>query len=66
MSEPRDRLFQEWIDSWADETGLGVPCRDAQADGAPCFELGKDCAECEEGFRSWLEFRRKKESAGTS
>ncbi len=63
MEEPRDRLFQEWIESWADETGQGVPCRDAQADGVPCFELGRECAECEEGFRSWLEFRRERESS---
>ena len=55
----RDRLFQEWIDSWA-ETGQGVPCTEAQADGVPCFELERDCAECEEAFRVWLEFRRQK------
>ncbi len=59
MSEQRDRLFREWIESWAHETGQGVPCAQAQADGAPCFELGHDCAECEEAFTSWLEFRRK-------
>ena len=26
---------------------LGVLCAEAQADGVPCFELGRDCAECE-------------------
>jgi len=53
MEKPRDRLFQEWIDSWADETGLGVPCGEAQADGVPCFELDRDCSKCR-GRRSWL------------
>jgi len=56
---PRDRLFREWIDSWA-ETGLGVPCREAQADGVPCLELGRECAECEEAFESWLAFRERR------
>ncbi len=60
MTDPRDRLFREWIESWADETGQGVPCGQAQADGVPCFELGRDCAECEEAFEAWLEFRRRK------
>jgi len=63
MEPSRDQLFKEWVESWADETGQGVPCREAQADGAPCFELGRDCAECEEGFQAWLEFRRRKEEA---
>jgi hypothetical protein len=58
MEGPRDRLFKEWIESWAENTGQGVPCMEAQADGAPCFELGRDCAECEEGFEAWLAFRR--------
>jgi hypothetical protein len=29
--------------------GLGVPCREAQADGVPCEELGTDCSECDKG-----------------
>jgi len=58
MEEHRDRLFREWVASWAQETGQGVPCLEAQADGVPCFELGKDCAECEEAFDAWLEYRR--------
>ncbi len=66
MEKLRDRLFLEWIDSWADEMGLGVPCGDAQADGVPCFELGRECAKCEGGRQSWLEFRRKKDLAGDS
>jgi 2-oxoacid:acceptor oxidoreductase gamma subunit (pyruvate/2-ketoisovalerate family) len=26
---------------------MGIPCADAQADGIPCTELGKECADCE-------------------
>jgi hypothetical protein len=26
---------------------LGVCCAEAQADGVPCSELGRDCLECE-------------------
>ena len=59
MTNPRDRLFKEWIASWADETGLGVPCMEAQADGVPCFELDRDCAECQEAYDAWLEYRKK-------
>ncbi|MFC1661735.1 hypothetical protein ACFL3S_09840 [Gemmatimonadota bacterium] len=55
----RDRLFQEWIESW-EEMGQGVPCQEAQADGVPCFELERDCTECDEAFQAWLEFRRQK------
>ena len=62
MEISRERLFREWVESWEKETGQGVPCQQAQADGAPCFELGRDCAECEEGFEAWLEFRRRSES----
>lgn len=29
------------------EEALGVLCAEAQADGVPCFELGRDCKECE-------------------
>jgi len=61
MDESRERLKREWIESWAEESGQGIPCMEAQADGVPCFELGRDCAECEEGFQSWLEFRRRRE-----
>ncbi len=59
MAVPRDRLFEEWIKSWAEETGQGVPCGEAQADGVPCFELGRDCSECEEAFEAWQEHRKK-------
>jgi hypothetical protein len=26
--------------------GLGVRCPEAQADGVPCDEIGRDCDEC--------------------
>jgi hypothetical protein len=29
------------------EKGLGVLCPEAQADGVPCSELGRDCRICE-------------------
>jgi hypothetical protein len=31
----------EWV------VPLGVCCSEAQADGVPCFELGKECLECD-------------------
>ncbi len=64
MDKPRDPLFQEWIDSWAHETGLGVPCGDAQADGVPCFELDRDCARCQAGYQAWLEYRKRRTQPG--
>jgi len=30
----------------AQERGLGVLCPEAQADGVPCTELGRDCEIC--------------------
>lgn len=27
---------------------LGVCCAEAQADGVPCYELGRDCLECDQ------------------
>jgi hypothetical protein len=64
MQASEEELFQEWVESWAEETGQGIPCREAQADGAPCFELGRDCAECEKAFQVWLELRREREGRG--
>jgi hypothetical protein len=29
------------------EAGTGALCAEAQADGVPCFELGRECATCE-------------------
>ena len=37
------------------ELALGVLCADAQADGVPCFELGRDCETCERAYSSWVE-----------
>ena len=31
------------------EEALGVLCAEAQADGVPCYEVGKPCAVCERG-----------------
>ena len=45
---------KEWI--WA-EMGPGPFCCEAQADGVPCFELGKDCTECDLGREGWLKAR---------
>lgn len=28
-------------------SGLGVACREAQADGVPCSDLGAQCGECD-------------------
>jgi len=36
--------------------GRGGPlCADAQADGVPCFELGRECETCEKAYTSWVE-----------
>jgi hypothetical protein len=37
------------------EITLGVLCAEAQADGVPCFELGRDCETCERAYRSWAD-----------
>jgi hypothetical protein len=60
MERARGRLFEEWIESWAKETGQGVPCMEAQADGAPCTELGRECEECEEAYEAYLRYRKEK------
>jgi hypothetical protein len=31
----------EWV------APLGVCCAEAQADGVPCYELGRDCLQCD-------------------
>lgn len=38
------------------ERAQGVLCAEAQADGVPCFELGRDCETCERAYR-WYEER---------
>ena len=40
------------------EKALNVLCAEAQADGVPCFELGRQCETCELAFRwyvTWVE-----------
>ena len=37
------------------EIALGVLCAEAQADGVPCWELGRDCETCERAFRWFAE-----------
>jgi hypothetical protein len=64
MQASEEELFREWVESWEQETGQGIPCREAQADGAPCLELGRDCVECEKAFQVWLELRREREGRG--
>ncbi|MDT8437119.1 MAG: hypothetical protein RRA92_10250 [Gemmatimonadota bacterium] len=38
------------------ERALGVLCAEAQADGVPCFELGRDCETCERAYH-WFQTR---------
>ena len=33
----------------------GPLCAEAQADGVPCYELGRDCETCERAFTSWAD-----------
>lgn len=38
--------------------GAGGPlCAEAQADGVPCYELGRDCETCEQAYLSWADAR---------
>jgi hypothetical protein len=42
------------------EASQGVLCAEAQADGVPCFELGRQCETCELAYRwyvTWVENR---------
>ena len=50
LSPVEVRRAMEWL------LPLGVCCAEAQADGVPCTELGRDCLECEsaEPFRRLL------------
>jgi hypothetical protein len=37
---------------------LGGPlCAEAQADGVPCYELGRECETCERAYTSWVKER---------
>ena len=42
------------------ESGLGVLCADAQADGVPCPEQGKECEQCERAMT-----RRRRDQGGS-
>jgi len=33
----------------------GALCAEAQADGVPCYELGRDCQTCERAYVSWAD-----------
>lgn len=37
--------------------GSGALCSEAQADGVPCFELGRECEECEKAAPFWKRLR---------
>lgn len=41
LSPVEVRRAMEWL------LPLGVCCAEAQADGVPCTEVGRDCLECE-------------------
>jgi hypothetical protein len=42
--------------------GMGGPlCAEAQADGVPCFELGRECETCERAYTSWARRPREEE-----
>ena len=41
-----------------DTPGSGALCSEAQADGVPCFELGRDCEECEQAAPLWKKLRK--------
>jgi hypothetical protein len=36
------------------ERALNVLCAEAQADGVPCFELGRDCETCERAYQWYV------------
>ncbi len=50
---PSDRDAHPARERRLPEAALGVLCAEAQADGVPCFELGRDCETCERAYRSW-------------
>jgi hypothetical protein len=41
-----------------DTPGTGALCSEAQADGVPCFELGRECEECEKAAPFWKKLRK--------
>ncbi|HEX9885446.1 MAG TPA: hypothetical protein VGA70_03120 [Longimicrobiales bacterium] len=50
----RERGWPEGT-SWRE--GLGVLCAEGQADGVPCFELGRECEACEKALEIWKEVK---------
>ncbi len=44
MRDLRQGILQRCADS-----GLGVACAEAQADGVPCNALDRECTSCERG-----------------
>jgi hypothetical protein len=44
MSDEKARPARDEV---TPESGPGALCPEAQADGVPCQELGKDCPTCE-------------------
>lgn len=46
---PSGAVRRLWI-----EHGVAL-CAEAQADGVPCTELGKQCETCEHALAAWLE-----------
>ena len=49
-----------------DREGTGALCSEAQADGVPCFEIGKDCAICERAAAAKSDETDGSETAETS
>ncbi len=47
MADQVQRTVRRTKNTTAQEKGLGVLCPEAQADGVPCSELGRDCEVCE-------------------
>lgn len=48
--EGRSRTPDDARWTWA-EAGTGALCAQAQADGVPCFEIGRACDTCEQAVR---------------
>lgn len=51
--KPKIRLH---LPAQEDRCGSGALCSEAQADGVPCHELGRECETCEKATRG--SFRR--------
>ena len=51
---PCDSTRDLRVGASAGKTG-GPLCAEAQADGVPCYELGRDCETCERASLSWAD-----------